>query len=181
MFAFGQYILNNLANSLAGCNLLQCLLKAFLLFDSIFQRLVIAAGHPEMARDPRLANNPGRVEHEAEIDSVLAEWCLQNDSAQLLEILDASRVPAGPIYNVEDMFNDEHFNARGMFENVEVKGAPLKIPAILPRLEKTPGATRWPGPELGSHNAEVLCGLLGLSEDELHALGRAGIIHQSDE
>jgi crotonobetainyl-CoA:carnitine CoA-transferase CaiB-like acyl-CoA transferase len=147
--------------------------------DSIFQRLMNAAGHPEMSEDPRLANNPGRVGHEAEIDRVLAEWCLQNDSVQLLEILDASRVPAGPIYNVEDMFNDEHFNARGLFENVEVNGAALKIPAILPKLDKTPGATHWPGPELGSHNTEVLCGLLGLSEDELQALSSYGIVQLS--
>ncbi len=149
--------------------------------DSIFQRLMVAAGHPEMAADPRLATNPGRVEHEAEIDRALADWCSRNDSAQLLEILDESRVPAGPIYNVGDMLSDEHFNARDLFESVEVNGASLKIPAILPKLDKTPGATQWPGPHLGSHNREVLCGLLGLSEDELRALGRDGVVRPGDE
>ena len=144
--------------------------------DSIFQRLMQAAGHPEMAEDPRLASNPGRVEHEAEIDRALAEWCLKNSSVHILEILDESRVPAGPIYNVEDMINDEHFNQRKLFEEVEINGKPLKIPAILPRLDKTPGATRWPGPELGSHNEEVLGELLGLSADELRDLSVDGII-----
>ena len=144
--------------------------------DSIFQRLMLAAGQPQMAKDPRLASNPGRVEHEAEIDRVLSAWCQQNDSAQLLDILDQSKVPAGPIYNVEDMVNDAHFKARGLFEEVEVNGKPLKIPAIMPKLEKTPGRTRWPGPELGSHNQEVLGGLLGLSVDELEGLSRDGVI-----
>ena len=144
--------------------------------DSIFQRLMIAAGKPEMAQDPRLASNPGRVKHEAEIDRVLADWCLQNDSAQLLEILDENKVPAGPIYNVEDMVNDVHFNARGLFENVEINGKTLKIPAIMPKLEKTPGSTKWPGPQLGSHNQEILCGLLGLSADELEGLSHDGVI-----
>jgi crotonobetainyl-CoA:carnitine CoA-transferase CaiB-like acyl-CoA transferase len=144
--------------------------------DSIFQRLMIAAGQPEMAHDPRLASNPGRVEHEAEIDRVLSHWCLQNDSLQLLEILDQNKVPAGPIYNVEDMVNDAHFSARGLFENVEVNGKPLKIPAIMPKLDKTPGRTRWPGPKLGSHNQEVLGGLLGLSVDELKGLSQDGVI-----
>jgi crotonobetainyl-CoA:carnitine CoA-transferase CaiB-like acyl-CoA transferase len=144
--------------------------------DSIFQRLMVAAGYPEMAEDPRLASNPGRVEHEAEIDRALSDWCLKNKSDHILEILDESRVPAGPIYNVEDMINDEHFNERKLFEEVEINGKPLKIPAILPKLDKTPGSTRWPGPELGSHNQEVLGELLGLSADALQDLSAGGVI-----
>ncbi len=144
--------------------------------DSIFQRLMVAAGYPYMAQDPRLSSNPGRVEHEAEIDKALADWCLQNDSVYLLDILDQNRVPAGPIYNVEDMFNDAHFNARGLFEEVEINGHALKIPAIMPKLDKTPGSTRWPGPELGNHNQEVLGGILGISDDEMVSLSRDGII-----
>jgi len=144
--------------------------------DSIFQRLMVAAGYPEMAEDPRLASNPGRVEHEAEIDRALSDWCLKNKSDYILEILDESRVPAGPIYNVEDMINDEHFNERKLFEEVEINGKPLKIPAILPKLDKTPGATRWPGPELGSHNQEILGELLGLSAETLQDLSADGVI-----
>ncbi len=144
--------------------------------DSIFQRLMVAIGCPEMARDQRLASNPGRVEHEAEIDAVLSQWCAAHQSAYLLEQLDQARVPAGPIYNVEDMLADEHFNARGLFEKVEIDGEELRIPAILPRLSRTPGATRWPGGELGRENREVLGGLLGLSDAQIDELRGAGVI-----
>ncbi len=135
-----------------------------------------AADRPDLAEDSRLASNPGRVEHEAEIDAALAEWCAAHDAAALLEKLDAARVPAGPIYNVADMFADPHLNARGLFETVEIDGAPLKIPAILPRLERTPGATRWPGGALGAANDEVLGGLLGLDAAALDELRAAGVI-----
>ena len=145
--------------------------------DSIFQRLMTAAGYAQMASDPRLASNAGRVEHEAEIDAALAQWCERNDSQFLLDILDQARVPAGPIYNVEDMIEDRHFNARGMFETVEIDGKPLKIPAIMPKLTRTPGSTRWPGGELGSHNNEVLMDMLGLSGLEMEALKREGVIN----
>jgi crotonobetainyl-CoA:carnitine CoA-transferase CaiB-like acyl-CoA transferase len=141
--------------------------------DSIFQRLMQAAGHPEMATDPRLANNAGRVKHEAEIDAALAAWCLSKNADEILQLLEEARVPAGPIYNVEDMFADPHFQARGLFEQVEINGKPLHIPAILPRLEGTPGRTEWPGPAIGSHTDEVLRDLLGLSDDTLNQL-RAG-------
>ena len=144
--------------------------------DSIFQRLMVVAEHPQMADDPRLASNPGRVEHEAEIDSALSQWCAANDSADLLDKLDQARVPAGPIYNVEDMLNDEHFNARGLFETVEIDGQPLKIPALVPKLSRTPGVTRWPGAELGHDNHEILEGLLGLSERQLEELKSAAVI-----
>ena len=144
--------------------------------DSIFQRLMVAAGHPEMAEDPRLASNQGRVEHEPEIDTVLKQWCAAHDSNYLLELLDQARVPAGPIYNVEDMLNDEHFNARGLFETVEIDGQPLKIPALVPRLSRTPGTTRWPGGELGHDNHEVLAGMLGLDEEQMEELRSAEVI-----
>lgn len=144
--------------------------------DSIFERLMIAADCPQMARDPRLASNQGRVEHEAEIDAVLAQWCAAEDSATLLQKLEAARVPSGPIYNVRDMLADPHFNARGLFETVEINGKPLKIPAILPRLSRTPGSTRWPGAELGSANAEILEGLLGLDEEKMAELRAAAIV-----
>jgi crotonobetainyl-CoA:carnitine CoA-transferase CaiB-like acyl-CoA transferase len=144
--------------------------------DSIFQRLMVAADHPQMAQDPRLASNPGRVEHEAEIDKLLADWCAAQDSAQLLQKLDDARVPAGPIYNVEDMLGDPHFNARGLFERVEIDGEPLKIPALLPRLSRTPGSTRWPGGALGGANREILVDLLGLDEQEMNELRSAAVI-----
>ncbi|MCP4494212.1 MAG: CoA transferase [Gammaproteobacteria bacterium] len=144
--------------------------------DSIFRRLMVAAGYPHMAEDPRLASNPGRVEHEAEIDRALSDWCAQNNVSVILAALEQARVPAGPIYNVEDMVKDPHFQARGLFEKVEINGKPLKIPAILPKLERTPGQTRWPGAELGSHNREVLGDLLGLSEEELVRLAGDGVI-----
>jgi crotonobetainyl-CoA:carnitine CoA-transferase CaiB-like acyl-CoA transferase len=62
-----------------------------------------------------------------------------------------------------------------MFEEVEVGGRPLKIPAVVPKLSRTPGRTEWPGPALGAHNREVLGGLLGLSDEEIEELTRAGI------
>lgn len=144
--------------------------------DSIFQRLMRAAGREDMAEAPELANNAGRVQHESEIDAAISRWCAENDSESILETLDAERVPAGPIYNVADMFDDPHYQQRGLFEQVEINGKPLKIPAILPRLTKTPGQTRWSGPELGEHSQEVLSEWLQLDESALRGLREKGVV-----
>lgn len=144
--------------------------------DSIFKRLMTAAGRPDMAEDERLATNAGRVEHEAEIDRALEEWCSGLDSDEVLRILEDTRVPCGPIYSVADMFEHPHFRARGLFEQVEINGKPLEIPALRPHMAGSPGRTRWPGPEVGSHNEEVLREDLGLSEAEYEQLVQAGIV-----
>jgi crotonobetainyl-CoA:carnitine CoA-transferase CaiB-like acyl-CoA transferase len=143
--------------------------------DSIFKRLMVAAGHAEMAEDPALAHNAGRVEHEEAIDRALADWCASKPAAEIIEILEAERVPVGLIYNVEDQMNDPHFHARGMFEEVEVDGKPLTIPAITPVLSKSPGRTDWPGGPVGSHNEEVFKGILSLSDAEIAALQAEGV------
>ena len=144
--------------------------------DAIFKRLMIAAHHPEMAENPAMANNAGRVIHEAEIDAALFQWCKNNDAQTIISELEAERVPVGPIYNIEDMINDPHYQARGMFEQVEIDGKPLKIPAILPKLDSTPGKTDWSGPKLGSHNEEVFRDILGLGNDELKALKASSVV-----
>lgn len=144
--------------------------------DSIFKRLMQTVGRNDLAEDQRLSDNAGRVQHETEIDAVLKHWCEHQTSAQVLQNLETSKVPAGPIYNVEDMLADAHFNERGLFEEVEINGKPLKIPAILPKLADTPGRTDWPGGDVGSHNSEVLGEVLGLSIDEIESLKQSKIV-----
>ena len=144
--------------------------------DSIFKRLMTAAGRSDMAENPVMANNAGRVRHEAEIDEALALWCAAHSSSHIISSLEEVGVPVGPIYNVEDMMADPHYQARGLFEQVEIDGEPLKIPAIMPRLAGTPGRTDWPGGAVGSHNEEILGGLLRLDEEELTALREQGVI-----
>ena len=97
--------------------------------------------------------------------------------------MDAAGVPNGAINSIVDMMEDPHFEARGMFENVDVECTgglgpkTLKVPAMMPKLETTPGRTKWAGTtELGAFNEEIFCGLLGLSEETLGQLREENII-----
>jgi len=144
--------------------------------DSIFRRLMVVAGRPDMAENPAMAVNAGRIVHQAEIDAALSEWCQRHSAEEVIAQLEEARVPVGPIYSVADMLADPHYQARGMFEQVEIDGKPLKIPAILPRLTSTPGRTDWPGGDIGSHNTEILQGILSLTDTELAELRADGVI-----
>ena len=144
--------------------------------DSIFKRLAEKMGRPDMAADPRYADNAGRVQHEEELDAAISAWTESMDSETALTRLEEARVPSGPIYSVADMFVDEHFKARGLFEEVIVNGKTLKIPGMVPKLSRTPGRTDWAGPEVGAYNKEILGGLLGIADDDLKKLQDDGII-----
>ncbi len=144
--------------------------------DSIYKRLMQAAGRPDMASDPKYASNTGRVAHEAEVDGAIAAWTATLPAAEVMRRLAAADVPVGPLYSARDIALDPHYAAREMLEEVEVGGRPLKIPAIVPKLTDTPGRTDWPGPSVGAHNAEVLGGLLGLGHEEIDRLAREGVL-----
>ncbi|MDA7853174.1 CoA transferase [Porticoccaceae bacterium] len=163
-------------------NTYQCADGKFLVIggngDSIYARLMAAVGRPEMGTDEKYASNAKRVVHEAEIDQVLKAWCASQTLADAMQILEDHRVPCGPVYSVVDMMEDSHFKARGLFEQVEINGEPLKIPAMLPKLANTPGETQWPGPEIGSHTDEILQGL-GLDSAQITHLKTTGIVTDS--
>jgi len=144
--------------------------------DSIFKRLCEKMGRPDMAEDPRFADNAGRVEHEPEIDAIITAWTSAMDSATALKLLEEAVVPSGPIYSVVDMMADEHFQARGLFEEIEYNGKKLKVPGMVPKLSDTPGRTDWAGAEVGAFNDEILGGLLGMSDEERSKLTDEGII-----
>jgi len=130
--------------------------------DSIYVRLMKAIGRGDLAEDPALEKNPGRVIQQQNIDNAIAAWTSVNTSATVITCLEQVDVPVGPIFSIEDAFNDPHYQAREMFEEVQIKGqdgmadSMLKIPAILPKLSATPGATTWPGGEVGSHTQDIL-------------------------
>jgi formyl-CoA transferase len=145
--------------------------------DSIFKRLMYAIERPDLAEDPQLARNPGRVERADEIDAAIGAWTSRRDFSEVFAALEDAEVPVGPIYDISDIARDAQFLARGMFERVQLRdGASLQIPKVVPQLSETPSATRWIGPELGAHNDEIYTGLLGLDTSELDSLRRESII-----
>jgi len=128
--------------------------------DAIFKRLMLAMGRIDMAGDPQLARNDGRVARTQEIDDAIGAWCATHTIDSALAVLQAADVPAGKIYSVRDMMSDPQFLARNMFEQHHfADGTPVKLPAISPKLSATPGKTQWLGPALGQHNDEVLASL----------------------
>ena len=144
--------------------------------DSIFKRLMVAIGRGDLATDPDLANNTGRVERVEEIDAAIGAWAAQRPVAEVLAALDAASVPAGRIYTVADIASDPHYRERGMLAEVTLDdGEPMMVPGIVPKLSATPGEQRLKAPKLGQHTDEVLREI-GLTERQITQLRERGVI-----
>jgi formyl-CoA transferase len=144
--------------------------------DAIFKRLMNAIDRSDLADDPTLARNEGRVKRTDEIDQAIQQWCSGRSIDSALVALQTADVPASRIYSVADMFSDAQFAARDMIEQCALPdGTPLKVPAVVPKLSATPGGTTWLGPRLGEHTEEILR-RLGHDQAAIAALRAQGVI-----
>ncbi len=144
--------------------------------DSIFKRLMKTIGRDDLADDPLLATNAGRVPRAEELDAAIGAWTGRHTLDHVLAALDEAQVPAGRIYSIKDIVADMHYRARGMIERHRLpSGEEVLLPGIVPKFSATPGATRWIGPPLGAHTAEVLSAL-GYSVAEQERLKARGVI-----
>jgi len=140
--------------------------------DSIFQRLMEAIGRSDLANDSRFERNDGRAKASDELDEILGKWSESVTLKEALLILEAANVPGSGINSVAEVMKDPQLKARGAIEEHKlISGLELFMPAPIPKLSVTPGATRWLGPKLGQHNEEIL-NSLGLSlETKLKVTG----------
>ncbi|WP_214349834.1 CaiB/BaiF CoA transferase family protein [Pseudomonas congelans] len=125
--------------------------------DSIFRRLMEKIGRADLASDPELQHNDGRVRHVARIDAAISTWTAERSMDEVLAALNEARIPAGKIYDAADIASDPHYQARNMLlQGTLDDGTPVTLPGIVPKLQDTPGQVRSSAPTLGQHTDAVL-------------------------
>ncbi len=170
-------------NTAAPSNAYPCADGTWLLIaansDPLFAALCRVIDRPDVAADPRFKDNGGRVEHVAELDTMISEWTRALSSDVALERLEAANIPATKIYTIADVADDAQFKARRMVTSVEdpLHGA-LLHPGVVPVVEglDRDAQIRWTGPEIGHHNAQVYEQLLGYSPSRVAQLKEKGIL-----
>jgi len=144
--------------------------------DSIFKRLMQCIGRPDLAQDPGLAKNAGRVQRVEEIDAAIGAWTASLSVDQALAALERAQVPSGKIYTVADIAADPHYAARGMLGQVTLDdGSAVSVPGFVPKLSRTPGGHRRNAPALGQDTDAVLREM-GLNSEQISALRERGIV-----
>ena len=138
--------------------------------DSIFKRLMQSIGRMDLADDPALANNAGRVARVQELDGAIEAWTLQRPAEEVLRVLGEAKVPAGRVYTAKDIVEDPHYRARDMILDQQTRdGHTVQVPGIVPKLLGTPGSVRSSAPRLGDDTDAVL-NQIGYSTQDIAAL-----------
>ena len=145
------------------------------------ERVFRAIGRSDLIDDPRYRTNADRVKRAAELDAIIGEFMANMTLAENLAFFDQHEVTVGPVYDISQIIEDPHVQAREMvveYPDDEMGSVPMHC--VVPRLSETPGAIRAPAPGLGEHNGEILSGL-GLSRDELAQLAAQDVIYQGPQ
>lgn len=138
--------------------------------DSLWQKFCAVAGLQHLADDPRFATNKDRVQNRDECIRLIEERLVTAPMAHWVQMLEGVGVPAGPIYNLAQAWNDPHVLARGNVVEVEHPTAGvIKLPSMPVKFSATPGQVTAAPPLLGQDTDAVLAAL-GYTAADIAAL-----------
>ena len=145
--------------------------------DKMFERLAEAMDRPELASSTLYGEQRKRLAARDDVIAIVNEWTASLTRDELLERCLAAQVPIGKLNSIADIFEDEHFQARGNLETIDEPGiGEVVVPGVVPTLSETPGRISGLGPRLGNATLEVMKDLLDLSKAEIERLRQKRII-----
>lgn len=145
--------------------------------DTQFADMCRAIGRPELAEDERFKRNFDRVRNRLTLEQILDEPLKQRSMLEWVEIFEKHNVPCGPIYTLDQVFEDVQIKHRGMKTMLDHE-AGAQVPSVDSpiRLSETPVNLTRSAPALGSSNEQVLKHDLGLTDEQIQGLKDKGII-----
>jgi succinyl-CoA:(S)-malate CoA-transferase subunit A len=145
--------------------------------DKMFERLAAAMHKPELASENLYGEQRKRLAAREVVNQLVVEWVGSLTRSEVMQRCLDEQVPIGKVNSIADIFEDEHFRARGNLARVEANGlGEMVVPGVLPTLSETPGHITNLGPPLGNATYEVMRDLLGISAEEIERLRKQKIV-----
>ncbi len=132
-----------------------------------------AIDDPDWARDPRFADNAGRIANEDELDRLIEGWTTERTPEDVMHRLQRAGVTAGAVQtNADKAERDPQLRARNFFPEAPHREADEthRFEGFPVQFSRTEASVRQAAPPLGADGAYVLQTLLGLSDDEVAEL-----------
>lgn len=143
----------------------------------LFKRWADLMGESHWLEDPRFKDDISRGDNGELISARLASWCAERTSAEVLTAMEAARLPAGPVMSPQQVLDDPHIAAKGLFQATDYPGLDKPAPLMKTPVElsRTPGDIRQRPPTLGEHTEQIM-EELGYSRAEIKELRAKRII-----
>ncbi|MFB6357125.1 MAG: CaiB/BaiF CoA transferase family protein, partial [bacterium] len=139
--------------------------------DSLYEQFCELIDREDLINDERFASNPDRVDHQEEIHEIIEQETVKKTTDQWLEELSEAGIPAGPIQDLEEVFNHPQVLFRDMLEKVEhPEAGEISVTGVPIKMSETPGDVEDPPPKLGEQTEDILREKLGYSSDEIETL-----------
>jgi len=147
--------------------------------QAMAERLFRAIGRADMIDDPRFRSNTDRVRNIDACDGAVAAFIAARPLAENMQIFQQAEVTATPVYEIDQLLDDPHVQARGVLvEAPDAEAGSVVMHSVVPRLSDTPGSLRLPAPVLGEHTREILQSI-GYDASRRAALIQAGTIKEA--
>lgn len=145
--------------------------------DKMFERLSVAMGQPELSSSGLYGDQRKRLAARDTVNAIVIDWVASLDRDEVLRLCLEEEVPVGKVNSIADIFDDEHFAARGSLAHIlDAELGDIVVPGVVPTLSATPGRIDSLGPTLGNATDAVMRELLGLTAAELQRLHQHKII-----
>lgn len=173
--------MGNRGTSVAPCDLYRTKDGGWVLLQvagqPMFKRWCRLVGREDLFADARFADDDLRWEHGDVLNDIMQQWCADQTKVEVLERLEAAKLPAAPMHSTQDVLDDPHVQAMGYLQRVPFPGAAREVPiSETPfRLSATPGTIRRRAPLLGEHTDEIL-DEIGYSSENIAGLRAHGIV-----
>lgn len=134
-------------------------------------------GWPEVVNEPWFATASGRVRHVDELDRKVADWIRARPAVEVIRAVEQAEAAVAPVYDITDIFQDEHFAALDSITRVEDPDlGQVRMQNVMFRLSQTPGRINFAGKQLGADNERILVEQLGVALEDLPRLRAEGVI-----
>jgi crotonobetainyl-CoA:carnitine CoA-transferase CaiB-like acyl-CoA transferase len=145
--------------------------------QSIAERVMRIVGREDLIHEPWFKDHKGRLAHVDELDAAIQAWIGEHTTDEVLAAFIDQEGAIAPILSIEDILNDPQYAARETVTTAHhAKLGTVRMQNVILKMDRTPGAIRHLGPELGEQNDEIFHSLLGCSRNEMAQLRDDGVI-----
>jgi len=144
--------------------------------DGLWRNFCDAVGRPDLVKDEHFSNNSKRRENWKELHTTLEELMISKTRDEWNEILSNKEIAFSPVNEINEAFDDPHFNYRGLIQELNYPGiGQIKQVAFPAKFSQTPADIRTPPPSPGQDTEDILRSL-GYSTEEIAEFHPTGVI-----